>query len=312
MIEKVVSVKLPVDENMTVIKNHLCPSVLRGDEKRICIVTGTHGDELEGQYVCYELIRQITENISLLSGIVDIYPALNPLGIDTVSRNIPMYELDMNKLFPGSEEGAMPEHVAAEVINDISGADICVDIHSSDIFLREIPQVRISNETAPKLLHYAKMLNTDFVWVSDTNAVSGSSLAHNLNSAGTPALVIEMGVGQRVTRAYCKQLLSGIFNLMNKLGIWKEEVKGISHPMVSTDGHVSYIRAETSGLFVPAIEHWSGIQTGQLIGEIVSPSSGTVEQSITAPSDGLVFSLREYPVVYPGSLLARILGGSAI
>ena len=30
---------------------------------------------------------------------------------------------------------------------------------------------------------------------------------------------------------------------------------------------------------------------------------------LMAPADGLLFTLREYPVVYPGSLLARILTG---
>ena len=32
-------------------------------------------------------------------------------------------------------------------------------------------------------------------------------------------------------------------------------------------------------------------------------------QTLMAPADGLLFTLREYPVVYPDSLLARILTG---
>lgn len=59
MIETVVSVELPVDEHLVVKKNRLQPDCLTGKEKRICIITGTHGDELEGQYVCYELIKRI-------------------------------------------------------------------------------------------------------------------------------------------------------------------------------------------------------------------------------------------------------------
>ena len=35
-----------------------------------------------------------------------------------------------------------------------------------------------------------------------------------------------------------------------------------------------------------------------------------MEQSVTAPIPGLVFTRREYPVVYSGSLLGRILGSS--
>ena len=59
-----------------------------GNGKRISIVTGIHGDELEGQYVCYEVARRIQENPEYLHGTVDIYPAMNPLGIDSITRGI--------------------------------------------------------------------------------------------------------------------------------------------------------------------------------------------------------------------------------
>ena len=52
MIETVVSVGLPIDEKLMIQKNRLIPQKgLSGGEKRISIVTGTHGDELEGQYL---------------------------------------------------------------------------------------------------------------------------------------------------------------------------------------------------------------------------------------------------------------------
>ena len=59
----------------------------------------------------------------------------------------------------------MPEYVASKIIEDIKEADMCVDIHSSNIFLMEIPQVRISEQTAEKLVPFAKKLNIDFIWV---------------------------------------------------------------------------------------------------------------------------------------------------
>ena len=136
MIETVVSVGLPVDENLVVKKNRLQPETLSGQERRICIVTGIHGDELEGQYVCYELIRRIEAEKEKLKGIVDIYPAINPLGIDSITRGIPMFDLDMNRIFPGSlTDGALSEYVAARVVEDMDGADMAVDIHASNIYL---------------------------------------------------------------------------------------------------------------------------------------------------------------------------------
>ena len=78
MIEEVVSVDLAVHERLTVRKNRLAPKQLTGNEKRISIVTGTHGDELDGQYVCYEIIEEIQMYPEKLKGIVDIYPDVNP------------------------------------------------------------------------------------------------------------------------------------------------------------------------------------------------------------------------------------------
>lgn len=310
MVETVVSVGLAVDERLIIKKNRLIPINPTGNEKRICIVTGIHGDELEGQYVCYELIRRIKENIQFLNGVVDIYPALNPLGIDSVHRGMPTFDLDMNRIFPGSESGAMAEHIAAKIVEDIDGTDICVDVHSSNIFLREIPQVRISEDVVEHLLPYAKILNTDFIWVQPTATVLESTLAHNLNKMNIPTLVVEMGVGMRITKEYSKQIVSGIFNLMKEFNIWTGEIEEINNqPIISTDREVSFVNANSSGIFIPCVDHWNGIKKGDHMGDILNPLTGEIEEKIFASCDGMIFTLREYPVVYSGSLIARILGG---
>ena len=52
MIQEVFSAELPVGEKLLIKKN----VIKNGNSgKRICIVTGTHGDELEGQYVAFLL-----------------------------------------------------------------------------------------------------------------------------------------------------------------------------------------------------------------------------------------------------------------
>ena len=72
MIKTVAKVGLPVDEVLSIQKNRIEPDNPAKDTKRISIVTGIHGDELEGQYVCFELARRINEAKENLTGIVDI------------------------------------------------------------------------------------------------------------------------------------------------------------------------------------------------------------------------------------------------
>lgn len=96
MIRTVISIALPVDERLLIQKNVISHGT---GKKRICIVTGTHGDELEGQYVCFQLNKIVQENLDKLNGTIEIYPALNPLGIDSITRGIPNFDLDMNRIF---------------------------------------------------------------------------------------------------------------------------------------------------------------------------------------------------------------------
>ena len=119
MILEVSKADLPVGEHLLIQKNRIQPEKLTGKEKRIAIVTGTHGDELEGQFVCCELQRRIHEHPEYLKGIVDVYPALNPLGIESITRSIPIFDLDMNRIFPGNREGGIAENCAADIIEDI-------------------------------------------------------------------------------------------------------------------------------------------------------------------------------------------------
>ena len=308
MIETVASVGLPIDEKLMIQKNRLVPvNGLSGNEKRISIVTGTHGDELEGQYVCYELQRRIKENIECLTGIVDVYPAINPLGIDSITRGIPGFDLDMNRIFPGLENGSMPEYIASKIIDDLSGSAAVVDIHASNIFLEEIPQVRINKLSRDTLVPLAKHLNVDYIWVHSSATVLESTLAYSLNVIGTPTLVVEMGVGMRITKKFGDQLTDGILALMKELGIWNGDVITPKEPIISEDGEVSFINAGKSGVFVPCVGHWKNVKKDGHIGDILNPLTGEINERIFAPTDGIVFTLREYPIVNEGSLIARIL-----
>ena len=306
MIEQVVQVNLPVDEEMRVQKMRLTPQTPFEGMKRISIVTGTHGDELEGQYVCYELQRRLRAQPEHLAGIVDIYPALNPLGVDSITRGVPGFDLDMNRIFPGNEDGAMAEYAAAKITQDILGSDLCIDVHASNIFLREIPQVRVSQSTAQALLPYAVQLNCDFIWVHASATVLESTLAHALNARGVNTLVVEMGVGMRITREYGDQLLDGIFHVMHSLGVWTGESPEVRRPIVSTDGKVRFINAEALGMFVPRVTHWENVHAGEVIGDLINPLTGEGAE-VKSPCDGVLFTLREYPLVYEGSLIGRVL-----
>lgn len=317
MIKTVFSAELPVGERLIVQKHRIegrakgpfgGEAAVDGHKPRIAVVTGIHGDELEGQYVAFALARILDANLDKLWGTVDIYPAVNPLGINSIERSVPMFDVDLNRTFPGNAQGDLTETLAAAVIADVEGADVAIDIHASNIFLREMPQVRINELTAESLLPLAPLLNVDFVWVHASATVLESTFAYALNERGTRTLVVETGVGMRITQECGERLTQGILRLAAHLGAWGGEYERSPEPIVSNDGEVSYLNAEAGGIFLPMAEHGTMVEEGQPIGIVADALSGEVAERVVAPTSGLLFTLREYPVVYPGSLLARILG----
>ena len=308
MIETIATAALAVNEKLNIQKQRIENG---SSKKRLSLVTGIHGDELEGQYLAYIVGSYLDEHIDCLDGIVDIYPALNPMGIDSITRGVPMFDLDMNRVFPGSKDGTMIEMLCSMIVDDISGSDVCVDVHSSNIFLKEIPQIRMSVPTAETLLPYAKMMNVDFIWIHDAATVLESTLAHTLNTRGTKTLVVEMGVGMRITKEYCKQLFDGIFNLLKELGMWSGETAPVREAIVSEGREVGFVNSDAAGIFVPCVSFGETVEKGNHIGDVVDPLTSKTVEKVDAVCDGMIFTLREYPVVYGGSLLARILQPAA-
>ena len=78
---------------------------------------------------------------------------------DSITRGVPNFDLDMNRIFPGSPDGSLAEIAARAIIDDLSGADMVIDLHSSNIFLREVPQARINVDCSDSLLDHARLLN---------------------------------------------------------------------------------------------------------------------------------------------------------
>ena len=153
-------------------------------------------------------------------------------------------------------------------------------------------------------------MNLDVIWVHGAMTVLEATLSHSLNASKVPCLVVEMGVGMRITPDFTKQIIAGILRLWQKLGVIdkKSELPPCTHhPMIADDSNVRYLNAETSGLFVPIVSRLSHVRRDEPIGNIVSPFHGKILSRVLSPCDGFLFTLREHPIVYEGSLLARLM-----
>jgi len=69
----VVDLGVSVHERWKLNKNHIAPLPGNDGGKRLCVVTGIHGDKLEWQYVAFLLNQELQRHPEYLRGTVDIY-----------------------------------------------------------------------------------------------------------------------------------------------------------------------------------------------------------------------------------------------
>jgi len=304
------SVKTPVGPAIEIMR-HTFSAPLPKPAQRVSLVAGLHGDELEGVYICHRLIETLKklEEQNAIKGEVHIYPAVNPQALETGTRLWPFFSVDINRTFGQTHTPSLPGETAKVLLNDLkTNSDLVVDIHSSNLHLMELPQIRIIKNFEKKLVPLAKFCNVDLVWVHPHAEIFESTLGHNLNQAKIPTLVIETGICLRINKNYCEQIVLGILNLLRQTGAIDTDkpIAEVNEPRVVQPEYVAMVQASNAGLFIKQVEVGQMVSEGEKIGDLIDPVGGQVLEEIHSPRSGLLFTLREHPLTAKGAPVARI------
>ncbi|MCF8719845.1 M14 family metallopeptidase [Nitrospina gracilis] len=311
--EAIVSIKNALGGRLEIVRQSF-PAHNGKPTKRISFVAGLHGDELAGLYLCHRLIHALREledtRPEVFLGEINIYPAANPAGVHSANRLWPYYGLDMNRVI-GQENGHTVGTRAASLLYKdlLNNSEYAVDIHASNLHLLELPQIRVIEEFAVDLLPLASEANADLIWVHPMAGLFESTLGYNLNQEKIPTLVIETGICQRIHTHLIDPLFEGMMHYLRHLGILDANYlspESVRSPRVLYPKQVMQTTAKHSGLFVSSAHPGESVQQGQLLGQIVDVVEGDVLENVTAPAAGLLFTLREHPLVHAGALLVRI------
>ena len=268
--------------------------------KRVCIVTGTHGDELEGQYVCFRLNQIIRAQLERLNGTVEIYPALNPLGIDSITRGIPTFDLDMNRIFPGDPQGAMPEQ--------IKGYTYGIQLASFYISGDFVPHVRLMR-TGYEDTEGAKLFGMPYITLRKPLPFDTTLLNYNWQIWETKAYSLYGGMNDGVESPVTAEMIGTILRFAQRIGLSRKPVVGIPdfNPQVIDESSFCSVRTPQAGIFYRLKGAGAKVQEGEPLARIIDPYEGSVRAEIISPTDGIIFFAHNKPLALANTLLFNIL-----
>jgi predicted deacylase len=274
---------------------------------RVAIVAGIRGDAPEGIRVAHQVAEALGPVEERLTGIVDIYPCANPLAAHAGERLWPFFDVDLNRMFPGRDDGHPPDRVACALFEDVQGSTQVVEIRGARSAFSEVPhaQVRDRDVEAAAL---AELANVSVVWSRTPGPAATATFAHQFPGS----IVLEGGTGNRLTPGVGQGLCDGVLSMLTRVGVLNEEDlpfhwAALTRPVRVTDEQLIRVRAETTGLFLPHGEIWAQVAAGDLLGAVIDPATGAVREEIRSSTDGRVMAMRDRPVVYPGSMVARVV-----
>ncbi|MBV0923913.1 succinylglutamate desuccinylase/aspartoacylase family protein [Halomicroarcula limicola] len=274
------------------------------DGPTVGLTAAVHGDELNGVKVLQEVADRYDP--ADVHGTLVCLHVVNVPGYIAQTRDIPIYDQDLNRAFPGKPRSNTAERMANNIYETfVSQCDLLLDFHTSTRNRTTMYHVRAdtSDATVDRL---ARAFGANVVIAGPGDV---GSLRRTATADGTPTITIEMGKAHRFQPTLIERALEGVSSVFAEFGVdptatvtWPGWLRSVP----ADQGDKTWLRADTGGLVemqwgpYPLVEEGAPICT-------ISDHFKREERTVTAPFTGILVGVLENPVAQPGHPLCHLV-----
>jgi uncharacterized protein len=275
------------------------------DGPTLTVIAGVHGCE----YASMDGVRRWLRTLEgrVLHGRVRAVPVLNVTAFAARSPFVvPEDGKNLNRSFPGDPAGTLAERLAYDAFTQlITGSDAYVDAHCGDLVEALQPFALYEAGPAEDL---ARELAVGYGLPYVIRQAAGPGRAVNGTSssaaaaAGIPAITAEAGGCGLVEEQFVAMHVAGLDGVLARLGM--SAARQAAAPAEPTYfGQFLWPRCRQAGWWAPAVKAGDAVTEGQVIGTVGSLDGAVVQETITAPADGVVIFVTSSPAVADDGLL---------
>ncbi len=302
---------LPYSRNDSAWGSIMIPiSVIKNGPGPTALLTGAnHGDEYEGPVALQDLALRL--NAADIQGRVIIVPAFNYPAFRAGTRNSPIDDGNMNRVFPGNPRGTVTEKIADYFMRTlVPQADVIVDIHSGGKTLEFVPLA------AAHVLEDKKQQAACVAAMEAFNAPHSTILLEIDNTGmydtvveeqGKVFVSTELGGGGTTRESTVRLAKKGVRNVLIHAGILNAEME--MEPTINLDmpDGDCFVISEHDGLLEPVVDLGGEIKRNDVVAWVWPLDRTGVEPiAYRARRDGILAG-RHFPgLIKPGDCMAVI------
>lgn len=239
----------------------------RGDGPTVGICAAIHGDEGVGTQMIMALMAGLDD--AEVAGRLLVLPVVNPYSFAAKSRQNPVDDINLNRVFPGAANGWLSERLAAVVMAEfLDKVDVLIDIHAGGLMPTVDYTYWFNDETLSRAFG-SKLLYRPQGGVS-LGTIYGGTLSSISLERGKPTVTIELGGGLVDQRPYAARGHAGLVNMLRSLGtlpgkpVFREDTVTMTRIDIVRPGQGGFLRTEAPALGEPIAE-------GAVLGRVFSP-----------------------------------------
>jgi uncharacterized protein len=280
------------------------------DGPTLTVIAGVHGCEYASMAGVRRWLRAL-EGIAL-RGRVRAVPVLNVTAFAARTPFVvPEDGKNLNRSFPGDPAGTLAERLAWDAYTQlIQGSDAYVDAHCGDLV--EALQPFALYEAGPaedRARELAAAYGLPYVIRQPpgsgrtVNGTSSSSAAE----LGIAAITAEAGGCGLVEEHAVALHVAGLHGVLASLGMTEVPAAARAPETRAAEpvhlGRFLWPRCAKAGWWAPTVKPGETVWEGQLVGTVTSLDGATVQETVTAPADGVIIFVTSSPAVADDGLL---------
>lgn len=279
-------------------------------KKSVCIVGSSRGNEIQQIYCCSKLIRKfrqlesegrISEDHKVL-----IIPSLNPYSMNIQKRFWPTDNTDINRMFPGYDQGETTQRIADGVFREISEYQFGIQFTSFYMPGNFIPHVRLMDEGYSKT-DIASQFGLPYVIVRKVRPYDTTTLNYNWQVWNTQAFSLYTTATEQIDPNGAGQAVLAVLNFCSMQGIVQYNGPSLIPSKVAMDTDLISVRTSESGIFEPLVKAGEQVAIGQPLANIIHPYESELLETLYAPVTGTIFFIHNEPLTYANTAVIKLI-----
>lgn len=278
--------------------------------KSCCIIGSIRGDETQQLYMCGKLVKILTHmekqgDIAYDREIL-VIPSINNYSGNVGRRFWCLDNTDINRMFPGDEDGETTQRIAAGVFKEIQQYQFGIQFASFYIPGVFVPHVRMM-KTTKENTSLANLFGLPYVILRTPTSLDKSTLNYNWQFSGTAAFSVYTDAKEDIDDRSAEMGISAVLRFLSRMGIIKYKCHGGYMGTILEEDAMMNVYSTVAGIYREIRHAGDEVQKGDVLAEVIHPYEGEVVASIEAPTDGIIFFSHKKPLVSENMLVFKII-----